>query len=133
VVADRMVCKIPLELVGRVFSTSLVILEGQGINVILGINWMEIHKAVLDISARLVHIDSLSSARFFCICHLLLIFKHLFTLLLPRVWMRYLWPMSIWMYFLMIYQGCLLIGPLYLRSSCSLALPLSISDHIQWC
>jgi hypothetical protein len=65
VVADRMVCKIPLELVGRVFSTSLVILEGQGINVILGINWMEIHKAVLDISARLVHIDSFIFGKIF--------------------------------------------------------------------
>jgi hypothetical protein len=64
-VADRMVCKIPLELVGRVFSTSLVILEGQGINVILGINWMEIHKAVLDISARLVHIDSFIFGKIF--------------------------------------------------------------------
>jgi hypothetical protein len=65
VVADRMVCKIPLELVGRVFLTSLVILEGQGINVILGINWMEIHKAVLDISARLVHIDSFIFGKIF--------------------------------------------------------------------
>jgi hypothetical protein len=58
VVADQMVHKIPLELVGRVFPTSPIILEGQGINIILGINWMKMHKAVLDISAHLVHIDS---------------------------------------------------------------------------
>jgi hypothetical protein len=38
VVADRMAHKIPLELVVRVFSTSLIILDSQGINVILGMN-----------------------------------------------------------------------------------------------
>jgi hypothetical protein len=41
-----------------VFSESLTILEGQGIDVILGMNWMKMHQAVLDISARLVHLDS---------------------------------------------------------------------------
>jgi hypothetical protein len=50
--------KIPLELVRRVFSTTLIILEGQGIDVILGMNWMKMHRVVLDISARLVHLDS---------------------------------------------------------------------------
>jgi hypothetical protein len=58
VVVDWMVLKVPLELVGRVFLTSLVILEGQGIDVILGMNWMKMHKAMLDLSARLVHLDS---------------------------------------------------------------------------
>jgi hypothetical protein len=58
VVVDRMVHKIPLELIGRVFLTSHIILEGQGINVILGMNWMKMHKAVLDISTHLVHLDS---------------------------------------------------------------------------
>jgi hypothetical protein len=37
-VANQMVHKIPHELVGRVFSTALIILEGQGIDVILGMN-----------------------------------------------------------------------------------------------
>jgi hypothetical protein len=50
--------KTSLELVGRVFSTTLIILEGQGINVILGMNWMKMHRVVLDISTRLVHLDS---------------------------------------------------------------------------
>jgi hypothetical protein len=58
VVADHMVCVVPLELIGRVFPTSLIILEGQGIDVILGMNWMKRHKAVLDISTRLIHLDS---------------------------------------------------------------------------
>jgi hypothetical protein len=58
VVANQMVCKISLELAGRVFPTTLVILEGQGIDVILGMNWMKMHRAMLDISAHLVHLDS---------------------------------------------------------------------------
>jgi hypothetical protein len=58
VVANHMARKIPLELVGQVFLTALIILEGQGIDVILGMNWMKMHRAVLDISAHLVHLDS---------------------------------------------------------------------------
>jgi hypothetical protein len=58
VAADHMVCTIPLELVKRVFPTSLIILEGQGIGVILGMNWMKRHNVVLDISTHLFHLDS---------------------------------------------------------------------------
>jgi hypothetical protein len=58
VVADHMVRKIPLELVGRAFPISLIILEGQELDVILSMNWMKMHKVVLDISAHLVHLDS---------------------------------------------------------------------------
>jgi hypothetical protein len=58
VVANQMARKISLEIVGRVFSTTLIILDGQGIDVILGMNWMKMHQVVLDISARLVHLNS---------------------------------------------------------------------------
>jgi hypothetical protein len=58
VVANQMAHKIPLKLVGRVFSSTLIILEGQGIDVILGMTWMKMHQVVLDISARLVHLNS---------------------------------------------------------------------------
>jgi hypothetical protein len=56
--ADRIVRKAPLELAERVFSTNLIILSGQGIDVILGMSWMKLHKAVLDIAGRLIHLDS---------------------------------------------------------------------------
>jgi hypothetical protein len=36
--ADRIVRKAPLELSGRVFSTDLIILNGQGLDVILGMS-----------------------------------------------------------------------------------------------
>jgi hypothetical protein len=48
----------PLSLAGRLFKTNLTVLEGQGIDVILGMGWMKRYKAVLDIVARNVHLDS---------------------------------------------------------------------------
>jgi hypothetical protein len=56
--ADRIVQKVPLELSRRVFNTNLIILSGQGIDVILGMSWMKLHRAVLDIADRLVQLDS---------------------------------------------------------------------------
>jgi hypothetical protein len=51
--------KSPTRLVWRVFETDLIVLSGQGIDVILGMSWMKWHKAILDISVRLVHLNSL--------------------------------------------------------------------------
>jgi nicotinate-nucleotide pyrophosphorylase len=48
--ADWIVQKVSLELSGRIFSTNLIILSGQGIDVILGMSWMKMHKTILDIA-----------------------------------------------------------------------------------
>jgi hypothetical protein len=56
--ANQVAQKVLLELSGRIFSTNLIILSGQGIDVILGMSWMKLHRAVLDIACRLVHLDS---------------------------------------------------------------------------
>jgi hypothetical protein len=56
--ADRIVCKAPLEMAGRVSSTDLIILKGQGLDVILGMSWMKLHRAVLEIASRSVHLVS---------------------------------------------------------------------------
>jgi hypothetical protein len=56
--ADYIAQTVPLELSRIVFRTNLIILSGQGIDVILGMNWMKMHKAILGISARLVHLNS---------------------------------------------------------------------------
>jgi hypothetical protein len=60
--ASRIVQQVPLELSGRIFSTNLIILSGQGIDVILGMSWMKMHRAVLDIASRLVilHLPAIS-------------------------------------------------------------------------
>jgi hypothetical protein len=47
-----------LNLGGRVYQTCLVVLEGQGIDVILGMNWIRKHKAVLDITVHSLHLES---------------------------------------------------------------------------
>jgi hypothetical protein len=56
--AFRLVHRASLDLVGRVFETGLIVLNGQGLDVILGMSWMKWHKATLDISARLVNLNS---------------------------------------------------------------------------
>jgi hypothetical protein len=62
-----------LELAGQVFSTHLIVLDGQGIDVILGMSWMNLHKAVLDIAKRLVYLDSLIYEN--VVLHLLVIIR----------------------------------------------------------
>lgn len=47
----------------KTYPTSLVILKGQGLDAILGMKWMDFHKAVLDIAARAVYLDSLIHGR----------------------------------------------------------------------
>jgi hypothetical protein len=59
IVANQMAREVPLELVRNVFPTHLVVLDGQGIDVILGMSWMKRHKAILDIAKWLVYLDSL--------------------------------------------------------------------------
>jgi hypothetical protein len=48
----------PLILGGKVYKASLIILDSQGIDVILGMSWMKENKTVLDIAARTVHLGS---------------------------------------------------------------------------
>jgi hypothetical protein len=55
--ANQIEQKAPLELSGRIFSTNLIILSGEGIDIILGMSWMKLHKAVLDIAGRLIYLD----------------------------------------------------------------------------
>jgi hypothetical protein len=50
--------KVLLELSGRVISTNLIVLRGQGIDFILGMRWIKLHQGVLDIATRLLHLYS---------------------------------------------------------------------------
>jgi hypothetical protein len=56
--ANQVAQKVPLELSGRIFNTNLIILSGQGIDVIPGMSWMKLHRAVFDIADQLVDLDS---------------------------------------------------------------------------
>jgi hypothetical protein len=59
VVGNRIAREVPLELDGHVFSTHLIVLDRQGIDVILGMSCMKLHKAILDIVKWLVRLDFL--------------------------------------------------------------------------
>jgi hypothetical protein len=50
VVANQIAREVLLELAGQVFRTHLIVLDGQGIDVISGMRWMKLHKAILDIA-----------------------------------------------------------------------------------
>jgi hypothetical protein len=56
---DRIAHKVLLKLSRKVIITNLIVLGGEGIDVILGMRWMKLHHVVLDIAARLVHLYSL--------------------------------------------------------------------------
>jgi hypothetical protein len=50
IVANRIAREVLLELARQLFSTHLIVLDGQGIDVILGMSQMKLHKAILDIA-----------------------------------------------------------------------------------
>jgi hypothetical protein len=59
IATNKIVIHTPLNLEGKIYEPSLIVLEGQGIDVILGMGWMKTHKALLDTTARVVHLESL--------------------------------------------------------------------------
>jgi hypothetical protein len=48
----------PLDLAGKLYKLSLIVLDGQGLDIILGMGWMRAHKALLDTATRVVQLDS---------------------------------------------------------------------------
>jgi hypothetical protein len=48
----------PLDLVGKLYKPSLIVLDGQGLDIILGMGWMRAHKALLDTTTRVVQLES---------------------------------------------------------------------------
>jgi hypothetical protein len=61
VITKELVMHTPLNLTGKRFRTCLIVLDGQGIDVILGMSWMKGHKALLDTVSRTVHLDFLAN------------------------------------------------------------------------
>jgi hypothetical protein len=58
VTSNQMVKSVPIQLGSKLIKTDLVLLNLEGIDVILGINWMTEHRVLLDISSRVIEIDS---------------------------------------------------------------------------
>jgi hypothetical protein len=57
-VTKEMVYQIPIDLVGHTFPTNLIVLKGQDIDVILGMNWLYQHGAVIDALHRTIQLNS---------------------------------------------------------------------------
>jgi hypothetical protein len=49
---------VPIQLGSKVIKTDLVLLSLEGMDIILGMDWMTKHKVMLDISSRVIEIDS---------------------------------------------------------------------------
>jgi hypothetical protein len=58
VVTKQLIMNAPLNLGGKVYKTYLIVLDGQGIDVTLGMSWMRDHIALLDTPSRTVQLDS---------------------------------------------------------------------------
>ena len=49
--------QVPINLCGHIFPTTMIILKDQDIDVILGMNWMYQHKAVVDTLNRIIRVS----------------------------------------------------------------------------
>jgi hypothetical protein len=61
VTTGTLIMRVPLELGSKVVSTNLMALGLEGINVILGMDWLTQHQVILDIATRTIEIHSPTS------------------------------------------------------------------------
>jgi hypothetical protein len=58
-VSSNQVCRsVPIQMGRNLMRTDLLLLDLEGMDVLLGMNWMTQHRVSLDISSRIVEIDS---------------------------------------------------------------------------
>jgi hypothetical protein len=58
IVTKQTVRHAPLNLAGKLYKPSLILLDGRGLDVILGMGWMRAHRVILDTATRVVQMDS---------------------------------------------------------------------------
>jgi hypothetical protein len=58
IMSDQMVKKVPIQFGSKGIRTDLISLNLEGIDVILGTNWMTEHRVLLDITSRVIEINS---------------------------------------------------------------------------
>jgi hypothetical protein len=58
ILSNQIYMKVPLQLGSQLIKTDLLLLDLEGMDVLLGMNWMTQHQVSLDISSRIVKIDS---------------------------------------------------------------------------
>jgi hypothetical protein len=57
IITKQFILSIPLNLAGKLYKTNLIVLDDQGIDVILGMSWMKEHKVLLDTIKQLSTLD----------------------------------------------------------------------------
>jgi hypothetical protein len=55
---NQLIRYVPIQLGSKVIKTDLVLLPLEGMDIILGMDWMTKHKVLLDIASRVIEIDS---------------------------------------------------------------------------
>ena len=58
IVSNQILRLVPIQLGSKLIKTNLISLSLEGMDVILGMDWMTKHRVLLDISSRAVEIDS---------------------------------------------------------------------------
>jgi hypothetical protein len=58
ITSGQMVKKVPIQFGSKEIRTDLILLDLEGIDIILGMNWMTEHRVLLNISSRVIEIDS---------------------------------------------------------------------------
>nr|CAB3502861.1 unnamed protein product [Digitaria exilis] len=58
IASNQVTHKVPIRLGSKTFPTDLILLGMEGIDIVLGANWMTQHKVVLDVAERVVEINS---------------------------------------------------------------------------
>jgi hypothetical protein len=56
--SNQLIRYVPIQLGSKIIKTDLVLLHLEGMNIILGMDWMKKRKVLLDISSRIIEIDS---------------------------------------------------------------------------
>jgi hypothetical protein len=59
----EVVFHVPITLVGREFPTNMIVIKGQDIGVILGMNWLAQNKAIINVDQRTIHLSYVQEVR----------------------------------------------------------------------
>jgi hypothetical protein len=58
IASNQLIRNVPIKLGSKIIKTDLILLALEGINIILGVDWMTWHGVTLDLSSRAVEINS---------------------------------------------------------------------------
>jgi hypothetical protein len=57
-VTDQLIRSVPIQVGGHIIKTTLLVLGFGSMDIILGTNWMNLHRVVLDVASRIMEINS---------------------------------------------------------------------------